>query len=83
MRKLIFIKDKRVLVTLLAMSLGCPIALVHSQESFAVAPPSCAGGGPCARGDIGPGGGIVFFIAPAGTPIESRGASVSYRLVVG
>ena len=71
MGKMFSVSQKRILIALLALSMSCPIAVVNSQESFASEPASCADGGPCAKGDIGPGGGIVFFIAPIESPTFS------------
>ena len=34
---------------------------------------TCASGGPCAKGDIGPGGGIVFYVAPNGSSFAVPG----------
>jgi hypothetical protein len=51
-------------VTVNKFLLGTIATVMAITTSLIVAPPShafdCASGGPCAIGDIGPGGGIIF-----------------------
>jgi hypothetical protein len=57
------------------------IALFGTLLSFTAAPeqavastPTCAQGGPCLHGDIGPGGGRVFYVAPNDGTFTQLGA---------
>jgi len=55
------------------MAISIPVSVVTAQSSFATSPVPCAQGGRCAIGDIGPGGGTVFYIAPS--PFSVPGAN--------
>jgi hypothetical protein len=54
----------------LGVVVGAVGALIPATP--AVAAPSCADGGECALGDIGPGGGVVFFVKDSGAFSASR-----------
>jgi Skp family chaperone for outer membrane proteins len=56
-----------VLHELLAIALfGSLLSLIATAQQAVATTPTCAQGGPCAIGDVGPGGGKVFYVA-AGT----------------
>ena len=43
---------------------GSLLSFVATPQQAVASTPTCAQGGPCVIGDIGPGGGIVFYVAP-------------------
>ena len=71
MGKFFKLGNSKILIALVSMAISIPVSVVTAQSSFASPPLSCAAGGACAKGDIGPGGGTVFFIAPIESPTFS------------
>ena len=67
-------KVANVVVRLFIASLFLALPAITAQESQAVVT-TCANGGPCAVGDIGPGGGTVYYIAASGTSFTESGAT--------
>ena len=65
---------RRVLLIVIVATLIAPLVSLVSAPAQAAAP-TCAEGGPCVVGDTGPGGGIVFYVAP--TTFTQIGASGS------
>jgi hypothetical protein len=51
--------------TVLVIALfGTLLSFITAPEQAVASTPTCAQGGPCLHGDIGPGGGRVFYVAP-------------------
>lgn len=68
-------KVASVVVRLFIASLFLALPAITAQESHAVVVPSCTDGGPCAVGDVGPGGGTVYYIAASGTTFTESTAA--------
>jgi hypothetical protein len=64
------VRRLRLLLCGLGVVVGAVGALIPATP--AVAAPTCADGGECALGDIGPGGGVVFFVKGTGAFSASR-----------
>ena len=61
--------------TVLAFALfGTLLSFTAAPEQAVASTPTCAQGGPCLHGDIGPGGGRVFYVAPNDGTFTQLGA---------
>jgi hypothetical protein len=56
-----------------------PLLTFVSEPAKAVAPTTCAQGGVCAVGDVGPGGGIVFYVSPSANGFFSAAPACTPR----
>ena len=53
---------------------GTLLSFITAPEQAVASTPTCAQGGPCLHGDIGPGGGRVFYVAPSDGTFTQLGA---------
>ena len=53
---------------------GTLLSFTAAPEQAVASTPTCAQGGPCLHGDIGPGGGRVFYVAPNDGTFTQLGA---------
>ena len=66
---------RRVHHTVLVFALfGTLLSFITAPEQAVASTPTCAQGGPCLHGDIGPGGGRVFYVAPSDGTFTQLGA---------
>ena len=56
---------------------GTLLSFTAAPEQAVASTPTCAQGGPCSLGDIGPGGGRVFYVAPDDGTFTQEGATDS------